>query len=442
MAKQLSKVAVVGRANVGKSTLFNRLSSRVKSLTLDYVGVTRDFLTDIVSWKGRSFEFIDTGGVQIKKSDDPMMERVRLKAMEVLQEADLILFVCDGVVGVTPEDQTLARFIHRLKKPTLLLINKSDVKVFQDNVHEFVKLGFKDTVEISAQHGIGTGDLLNEILDRLPHEAEVEEEEGGYKVALLGKPNVGKSSLMNILMEKERSLVADMPGTTREAISDKVRFYQETIELTDTAGVRRKRSVDETIEEMMVKTSFQAVRDADIVLLMLDGSEGKISQQELKLAGFVFDTGKALILVRNKDDLIDEGIKGEWEFDSEQYEYLLKKLEIITISCKTGRNVGKVLPLVQKIWSRYKTHISMSELTVLFRESLERTPLYHKRQRLKLFSAKQIADQPPTIRLNVNQQEWFGDSQKAFFENKLRGEYELKSIPVKFLPRKIKPARV
>lgn len=440
MTKKYDKVVVVGRANVGKSTLFNRLSSTVKSLTLDYVGVTRDFLKDIVSWKGRSFEFIDTGGIQLSKSQDPLMERVRLKALEVLETADIILFVCDGVVGVTPEDKMISKFIHKLCKPTLLLINKSDVKTFQDTVHEFARLGFKDQVEISAQHGLGTGDLLDKIVEKLPKKEKMEEEATGYKVALIGKPNVGKSSLMNILMEEERSLVADIPGTTREAISDYIKFYQETIQLTDTAGIRRKRSIDQTIEEMMVKSSLQAVRDADIVLLMVDGSEGKISQQELHLAGFVFETGKALILVRNKNDLLTEDIQDQWKFDTEQYEYLLKKLEVITISCKTGYNVGKLLPLIQKVWERYQTHVSMSALTVLLGGALQRTPLYHKTQRLKLFSAKQLLSKPPTIRLNVNEQEWFGSSQLAFFENKLREAYDLKSVPIKFLPRKIKPA--
>ncbi|MCF7899910.1 ribosome biogenesis GTPase Der [Candidatus Babeliales bacterium] len=437
--KKYNKVVVVGRANVGKSTLFNRLSSDVKSLVLDYVGVTRDFLRDTVSWNNRTFELIDTGGIQLTKSQDPLTEQVRLRALEMLQEAAVVVFVCDAAVGITTEDQAIARVIHKLEKPTLLLLNKCDVKVAQDNLLNFEKLGFKNMIEVSAQHGTGTSLLLDEILDRLPKETAQEEEKPEFNIVLLGKPNVGKSSLMNLLMDEERTLVADIPGTTREAITDKISFYRETIQVTDTAGVRRRRSVDETIEEMMVKSSLQAVRDADVVLLLIDCDETKLSQQELKLASFVFETGKALLLVKNKQDLLDDEKKDLWKFNLEPYEYLLKKLETITVSCKTGHNIGKLLPLITKIWQRYQFHLPMSEITTLFKNTLERTPLIRNTQRLKVYSAKQVAQKPPTIRLNVNNAQWFESSQLSFFENLLRKNYELKSIPVKFIVKQVKP---
>lgn len=437
--KKYNKVVVVGRANVGKSTLFNRLSTQIKSLVMDYVGVTRDFLCDTITWNGRTFELIDTGGIQLTKSQDSMTEQVRLKALEMLNQAAVVLFVCDAAVGITVEDQAIARVIHKLGRPTLLLLNKCDVKVAQDNLLKFERLGFKDIVEISAQHGTGTGDLLDEILNRLPAETAQEEERPGFNIVLLGKPNVGKSSLMNLLMDEERSLVADKPGTTREAVSDKISFYRETIQVTDTAGVRRRRSVDEDIETMMVKNSLQAVRDADIVLLLIDCDETKLTQQELKLAGFVFETGKALILVKNKHDLLDDEKKDQWKFNLEPYEYLLKKLETITISCKTGHYVGKLLPLITKVWERYQFHLPMSEITTLYKNTLEKTPLIRNTQRLKVYSAKQVGQKPPTIRLNVNHAQWFESSQLSFFENLLRKNYELKSIPVKFIVRQVKP---
>lgn len=439
MNKTLYKVAVVGRANVGKSTLFNRLSSSVKSLTLDYVGVTRDFLKDIVSWQGHTFELIDTGGIQLKKSEDPMTERVRLRALEVLQTADIVLFVVDGAVGVVTEDRAIAKEVHKLKQPTMLLINKIDMKVTQDNLHEFNALGFDDKIEISAQHGTATGDLLDRIVHMLPKDKKEAEEKAGYRVVLLGRPNAGKSSLMNLLMNRDRVIVSEIPGTTREAISDEIRFCSETIQVTDTAGVRRSRAVNETLESMMVKSSLQAVRDADIVLLMIDSTDTEIANQDLKLASFVFETGKALILVRNKKDLVTEHIEEQWDFDVEQYKHLLDKLEIINISCKTQYNVGKLLPLIDEVWKRYQFHTTMSLISILFKDALDRTPLFHVGQRLKLFSAKQIADRPLTIRLNVNEQDWFGQSQLNFFENILRKSYNLKSVPVKLLPRKIKP---
>ena len=432
MIKQGSKVVIIGRTNVGKSTLFNRLSTSVKSMALDYYGVTRDFVHDTVAWKNSEFQLIDTGGIDFKKGLDVLTEAVRERAIKVLGEADVVLFLCDGSVGVVAEDDALARFVHKLGKPSILLINKSDSKKAQDHLAEFYKLGFKHVMEISAQHGLNIGELLDEIIALLPTELKKQKEQPIYKVVLLGKPNVGKSSLMNLLVEKDRSLVADIPGTTREAISDMMHFYQETIQVTDTAGLRRKSSINENIEQLMVKSSLTAVKGADIVLLLVDAQEPELSQQVLKLLAYAFDENKAVILLRNKEDLLTDAIQAEWKFDTGPYEYMLKKVEILTISCKTGHNIGKIMPLVKEIWERYSIHFSPTEITVLFKEALERTPLYHNGKRLKLFSAKQFGVKPPLIRLNVNEPLWFGDSQKSFFENILRKEYNLKSIPVVF----------
>ncbi len=432
MLKQGSKVVIIGRTNVGKSTLFNRLSTSVKSMVLDYQGVTRDFVYDDVVWREAQFQLLDTGGIDFKKGLDFLTEAIRERAIVVLQEADLVLFLCDGSIGVTLEDTTLARFVHKLEKPTILLINKSDSKQTQDHIQEFDKLGFEKTLEISAQHGLGIAELLDEIVAMLPEQEKALGDEPEYKVVLIGKPNVGKSSLMNLLVKRDRSLVSDIPGTTREAISDNIHFYQETIKVTDTAGLRRKSSIDENIEQLMVKSSLTAVKESDIVLLLIDGHEGQLSQQELKLLSYAYGENKAIIVLRNKEDLITPDIEAEWKFDSAPYEYLLKKVEMLTISCKTGLNVGKVMPLIKDVWERFNTRFSSTELTVLFKEGLERTPLYKGGHRLKLFSAKQIATKPPLVRLNVNEPLWFGDSQKSFFENLLRKEYNLKGIPVVF----------
>lgn len=435
--KKRNKVVIIGRTNVGKSTLFNRLSNSVKSMALDYEGVTRDFIFDSVDWKGRTFEIIDTGGIDFKKGLDYLTEAIRERAIEVLQSSDVVVFVVDGTAGATTEDQALARFVHKLGKPTILAINKVDNKQTQENAPEFQRLGFKNVLELSAQHGIGSAELLDEILYLLPSPENEKDEKPEFKVVLLGKPNVGKSSLTNLLLNKDRSLVSEIPGTTREAITDHIQFYKETIQVTDTAGVRRKRSVDENIEELMVKSSLAAVRDADIVLLLIDGDEAELSQQELKLASYVFKEGKALIILRNKHDLINDEKQAQWEFEAEPYDYLLKKLEILTISCKTKHNVGKILPLITKVWERYNTHFSTTHLTMLCKGALEKKPLYHSRQRLKLHSLQQVATTPPTIRLNVNNPEWFGDSQLAFFENILRKDADLKSVPIRFVTRKM-----
>jgi GTP-binding protein len=434
--KKKNKVVIIGRTNVGKSTLFNRLSTSVKSMTLDYEGVTRDFVFDSVDWNGRTFELIDTGGIDFKKGLDYLTESIRERAIEVLESSDVVIFVVDGTVGVTTEDQALAKFVHKLGKPALLTINKVDSKRTQENIGEFARLGFKKTVELSAQHGIGTGDLLDFILESLPSEEDETSEEPEYKVVLIGKPNVGKSSLTNLLLDKDRSLVADIPGTTREAIIDHMKFYKETIQVTDTAGVRRKRSVEENIEELMVKSSLAAVRDAHIVLLLIDGNEAELSQQELKLASYVFKEGKALVILRNKHDLIDEDKQTKWDFETEPYAYLLNKLEIMTISCKTGHNVGKIFPLIKKIWARYNTRFTPTQLSMTCKGALERRPLYRNKQRLKLHSVQQVTSKPPTIRLNVNQTEWFGESQINFFDRIMRKEFDLKSVPLRFVTRK------
>ncbi len=433
----LNKVVIIGRTNVGKSTLFNRLSTDVKSMTLDYEGVTRDFLVDTVQWKDRAFELLDTGGIDFKKGLNVLTEAIRDRAVEMLNQADVLLFVCDAAVGVTNEDKLLAKFVHKLNKPTLLLLNKSDTKQAELNRYDFDQLGFSNTMEISAQHGMGIAELLDTLIGMLPPVQDFKEEPLGFKIVLLGKPNVGKSSLMNLLVEKERSLVADIPGTTREAISDKIQFHRETIQVTDTAGIRRQRSVDEGIEELMVKSSFAAVRDANIILLLLDGEEGMISQQELKLASYAFEQGKAVIILRNKQDLVDSDIQTSWTFETEPYDYILKKIDILNISCKTGYNIGKVMPLIKDVWERYTMKVSSAELTVVLKEALERTPLFKQSQRLKLFSAKQIGDGPFMVRLNVNDPQMYGDSQRAFFENILRKKYNLKSIPVMFAVKKM-----
>ena len=408
-------------------------------MALDYEGVTRDFVFDQVQWKDAAFELIDTGGIDFKKGLDFLTEAIRERAIAVLQSADVVLFVCDGVVGVTLEDTLLARFVHKLDKPTILVINKADAKQASDQAPEFYRLGFEHVASISAQHGLGVAELLDEVVEMLPDTNVDQTEEPEYKVVLIGKPNVGKSSLMNLLVNKDRSLVADIPGTTREAISDSIHFYKETIKVTDTAGIRRKSAIEEgDIEQLMVKSSFTAVKEADIVLLLIDGHEAQLAQQELKLLGYAFDEGKAVILIRNKQDLIDGGVQEQWKFETSPYEYLLKKVEILTISCKTGYNVGKIMPLVKEVWERFNMRFSATELTMAFKEALDRTPLYHAQQRLKLFSAKQIATCPPLIRLNVNEPQWFGDSQKNFFENVLRKQYELKSVPVLFAVRKMR----
>lgn len=432
----LPQVAIVGRTNVGKSTLFNRLSVDVKSITLDEHGVTRDFLSDTVCWLDRCFTLVDTGGISLRKTDDALLKQVRQQAINFLEQSDLVLFVVDPTVGILPEDQEISKLMHRLGKKVILVLNKTDAKGAQEHLYDFVRLGHAATVAVSAQHGTGIGDLLELIVADLPQKGQRKEVEPQARVVILGKPNVGKSSLMNVLTKQERAIVADFPGTTREALKETISFYKQDIQLTDTAGIRRKRSVKEPLEEMMVKSSFRAMKDADIVLLVIDASQAMISDQELKLAFYAFEQGKALILVYNKDDITDEETQERLDYNLEEYEFFFKKLSSITISCKTGKNVGKVLPLIQKVWERYSQRFSDEEITLFFKEALMKKQLFHNKQLLRLYSAKQVKTAPITLVLKVNMPEWFGPSQLGFFDNLLRRKYDLQSVPVMFLPRK------
>lgn len=435
---KLPKVVIIGRMNVGKSTLFNRLATGVKSITLDYAGVTRDFISDIVCWKEQCYELIDTGGISLRKSEDPLQEQVRQIALSVLESADIVIFLVDGIAGLQMEEHEISTILHKYNKDVLLVVNKVDAKRAEEKLYEFDKLGHKEVFPISALHGKGIGELLEAItiiLEKKPRPVAIQEEPK-YNVVLLGKPNVGKSSLMNILVEQERSIVSDIPGTTRETITEPIHFYKETIHVTDTPGVRRKRGVKEELETLMVKTSLRAVKYANIVLLMIDGTESQLSDQELKLAFYVFDNKKALIILVNKEDITTEQNQEDLAFDLERYPHLMKKIPLLFISCKTGKNIGKILPLITTVWKRYTQWFSDATLDDLFKNALIRTPLYSQGKRLILHKATQVKTGPITILLLVNKPVLFNESHISFFENILRKEYDLKGAPVIFLTRR------
>ncbi len=433
---KLPTVLIIGRTNVGKSTLFNRLSVKVKSLTLNQEGVTRDFLKDTVCWQDHCFELIDTGGISLRKTTDLLLQKLRQRLLSLIDEAEVILFLCDGTIGLLPEDREVAKLLHKSGKQVLLLINKSDVKITQENLHEFAQLGFASLIAISAEHGRGIGEVLEELVPLLPITKQVIAEPI-YKVIILGKPNVGKSSLMNLLLKQERALVGEKPGTTREALIEKIRFYQEDIQLADTPGIRRKRVITEKLEDLMVQSAFRAVRQADIVLLMIDSAEGRISDQELKLAFYVFEQQhKALIILFNKQDITDEFTQEQLVFSLEEYKYLMDKVVQLTISCKTKKNIGKILPLVKKVWQRYSQRFSDEELTRICKEALQRKPLYRQQRLLIVRNAQQVAAAPITILLKVNESKWFGPSQLGFFDNILRRTFNLKGVPIRFIVRK------
>lgn len=430
-------VIIVGRMNVGKSTLFNRLSDRVKSMTMDYEGVTRDFVKDTISWQGRTFDILDTGGINLRKTQDELLAKAREVALNLVKDTDIVLFVVDGTIGVVKEDREIAKLLHKMGKIVYLIINKIDSKKSDEHEDEFKQLGFKTILRVSAEHARGIGDILDLLAQELPEHGSAQEEDPKSRVVLLGKPNVGKSSLMNLILKKERSIVSEIAGTTREALSDKVSFYSEDILMTDTPGIRKKRSVTEDLETLMVKSSMRALNDANVVLLLIDASEGKISDQELKLAFYAFtEKFKALALLFNKQDLATEDTRAQLKHSMSEYEYVFKKVPQINISCTTDKNIGKVLPLIKELCDRGNQQLNEDALKLLFKEALMHKPLYCNGNMLIFYGARQIKTQPITIVLIVNEPKWFGPSQIMFFENILRAKYNLLGVPVKFFVRK------
>jgi GTP-binding protein len=420
--------------NVGKSTLFNRLAPHAKSLTLDYEGVTRDAIADRVSWLGRSFELIDTGGLT-EKGNDPLLSAVRVRTRACIDEAAVVIFVVDGLAGVMAEDREIAQWLRTHGKQVVLVVNKIDAKAAQDQYLDFFQLYHTRILSISAAHGEGIGELLEQVVAALPAEQEAcDESEAAYRVVLIGRPNVGKSSLMNLLVNEERSIVSSMPGTTREPVSSCISFSRESLELTDTPGIRRQRAIEEEIESLMVKSAMRAIKGADIVLLLIDASHADIVNQELKLAFYAFaDLYKALVIVVNKADLLDAEKQKALDEALLAYPQLTKKIELLKISCKTGKGLSSVLPTIQRVWERHSQRLPAAELTRVLVEGVERVPLMRNRQRLHIHHVEQIAITPITLKLRVNYPKFFEAAHKGYLERTLREQFDLVGVPIKFV---------
>lgn len=438
ISQKVPVVALVGRMNVGKSTLFNRLIDNKKSLVFNRPGVTRDYISEIVTWQDKAFELIDTGGIPLKPAEnDFISQAVKDRALSSIENADFILFVVDLKSGLVDEDRAIAKILHKSGKSVLLVLNKADNKASaEENTYDFLALGFEDMLSISAEHGMGIAQLLNKIVEsiQMPEAVDIEPK---YKIALIGRPNVGKSSLMNLLLKKERSIVSPVAGTTREAVSEKMVFHKEPIELIDTAGVRRSKKIDDSLEELMVQSSLRAVRDADIVVLVVDVSAGKIADQELKLLFYAYENKKGIVVVFNKTDLIDEEQRKAYEYDLQLYDFIFKKIEQVWISCVSKKNVYKVLDAVDNIWNRYNQEFKSSEIDRQLQESLIKKPLYSTNQLIKVFKIRYVKARVPTFILHVSEPKLFGESHLGFIENQLRSICDLKGCPIQLVLKKV-----
>ena len=434
MSKPL--VAIVGRPNVGKSTLFNKLIGRRLSIVEDTPGVTRDRIYADAEWLTHSFTLIDTGGIE-PASEDIIAVQMRRQAELAIETADVIIFLVDGREGMTAADEEVAAMLRRSNKPVVLAVNKLDAPKYNDAIYEFYALGLGDPVIVSAGQGLGLGDMLDEVCAHFPPEAQ-EEGEHPLNIAVVGKPNVGKSSLVNAILGEERCIVSNIPGTTRDAVDTLFTVDGEPYVLVDTAGIRRKRAVeDETIERYSVIRSLAAVRRADVVLIVVDAEQG-LSEQDVKIAGYVHEEGKPSVLVVNKWDLIekDTNTMNKFKKDMQVDLAFMDYVPFLFLSAKTGQRVNKLLGAAKESYAQSIRRITTGTLNDIVNEAISMTePPAMSGKRLKIYYATEVSVQPPTFVIFVNDEALVHFSYKRYMENYFRKTFGFVGTPIKIIFR-------
>ena len=436
MAKPL--VAVVGRPNVGKSTFFNKIAGRRISIVEDTPGVTRDRIYADCEWLNHKFTLIDTGGIE-PRTDDILLKQMRRQAEIAIETCDVILFFTDGRAGLTADDQDVATMLRRSHKPVILVVNKVDYQEMSDTVYDFYALGLGDPFPISSTNMLGLGDLLDEMVSRFPEDKDsTEEDEHTIQIAVVGRPNVGKSSLVNRILGQERSMVSDLAGTTRDAIDTAFVRDGQRYNIIDTAGIRRKRAIEEeSIERYSIVRALAAVRRADVALIVINAEDG-VTEQDTKVAGYVHEEGKAAVIVVNKWDAIEKETGTMEEYRKKVIEDLkfMDYAPVLFISALTGQRVPKVLETVRSVYEQTSRRITTGLLNdVLADATAALQPPFTAGRHLKIYYATQQSVCPPTFVFFVNDEKLMHFAYQRYLENQFRKAFGFEGTPLKFILR-------
>lgn len=430
-------LAVIGRPNVGKSTLFNKIIGKRLSIVEDTPGITRDRIYADAEWFSRSFSVVDTGGIE-PAGKDIILQEMRLQVQLAMDTADVILFVTNLKEGVTASDMEIATLLQKGGKPILLVVNQCDAPGDVPlGVYEFYSLGLGNPYPVSALHGMGLGDVIEEAIRLFPSDEALEEDASRIKVAIVGKPNAGKSSLVNHILGENRMIVSNIPGTTRDAIDSFVRRDEQDFTLIDTAGMRRQSRVDDSVERYSVMRAIAAIERCDVAVIVIDGNEG-ITEQDAKIAGYVHEAGKASVILVNKWDLVEKETKTMQVYTNSVYDTLsfMTYAPILFISAKTGQRTDRLFPLIKSVYAQNSMRISTGVLNEILTDATEKVqPPSDKGKRLKIYYITQASTNPPTFILFVNDKELAHFSYIRYLENRIRDTFGLSGTPLRFIVR-------
>ncbi|CAI2602193.1 GTPase Der [Apilactobacillus kunkeei] len=433
----LPTVAIVGKPNVGKSTIFNRIAGERISIVEDTPGVTRDRIYSHGEWLGHEFSMIDTGGIEI--GDQPFVKQITAQAEIAIDEADVIIFMVNGKEGITNADDNIARILYRTNKPIVLAVNKVDNFESRANIYDFYSLGFGDPYPISGAHGLGLGDLLDEVIKNFDEKTE-EENDDNIKFSLIGRPNVGKSSLVNAILGEDRVIVSNVAGTTRDAINTEFEQGGQEFTMVDTAGLRKRGKVYENTERYSVMRAMKAIDNSDVALIVLNAEEG-IREQDKRIAGYAHEGGKGVIIIVNKWDTLKKTSKTQQEFEAgirSQFQYL-SYAPILFVSAKTKQRLSQIPDLIKRVYDNHAKRISSSMLNDVLMDAIAMTPTPSiNGRKLRIYYATQVTSEPPTIVIFVNDEELMHFSYRRYIENQIREHFDFSGTPIKIISRKRK----